>query len=275
LTDFTLYDKVIVMTDERGTDAEALLTEVGSLSQRVRADRHGFWFPLTLFGLLTLLSSPLYWQYARTLPALHCQRQPDGGQICTRVGKLISGGALNAGYWTNGLGQWVTYYWVGALVVGYVATVLFYRQRARSVGVSQRVWPAVIVGLGILGLAVWANDVGYSNESQFLVSGDVWVRGTVSLIILSLGLVVLALLERSVWYVSYSLGFVGIALLSSLYNVSNLFDRLGIGRPFDGSAQALPNVLLPAAYLLFGGFACWVHQHDARQLFRLHEIEGS
>ena len=260
------------MTDQQGSGAGELLGAVGSLRMRVRADRHGFWFPLTLFGILTLLSSPLYWQYARASSALHCQTQSNGGQICTSTGRFAGGGALNPGFSANDLGRWVSYYWVFALVLGYVATVLYYRRRARAVGVSQRVWPAVVVGVFILGLALWMNDVWHPNGPVFLVSGDLWMRGTVSVIILSLGLLALALLERSVWYVLYALGFVGIALLSSLYNVSNLFDRLGIGRPFDGNGQELPNLLLPGAYLLLGGFVCWALQHDARRFFKSHKM---
>jgi hypothetical protein len=273
LTDLGLYDKVIVMTDEQGNEAGELLGEVGSLRKRVRADRHGFWFPLVLFGAVTMLSAPLYWQYPRALAAAHCQPLANGTQGCTVTGTLLSGGALNPGFWTNDLGRWVTIYWVAALVLGYVATVLFYRRRARTVGVRQRVWPAVVVGVVILGFALWMNDVWHPSGPVFLVSGDLWMRGTVSVIILSLGLLVLALLERSIWYVLYSLGFVGIALMSGLYNVSNLFDRLGIGRPFDGNGQELPNLLLPAAYLLLGGFVCWALQHHVRRIFAFNKAE--
>ena len=257
------------MTDGQGNEAGELLGAVGSLRMRVRADRHGFWFPLTLFGILTLLSSPLNWQYPQRSRSLHCPLHlVNGAQLCTSTGTLFSGGGLNPGFWINDLGGWVTFYWVAALVLGYIATVLFYRHRANAVGVNQRVWPAVAVGIAVLGLALWMNDVWHPNGPVFLVSGDLWMRGTVSLIILSIGLLVLALLERSIWYVTYALGFVGIALLSGLYNVSNLFDRLGIGWPFDGNGKELPNLLLPAAYLLLGGFVCWALQHDARRFFR-------
>ena len=105
------------------------------------------------------------------------------------------------------------------------------------------------------------------------MSGDLWGRGTVSLIILSLGLLTLAISERSAWYELYSLGFVGLALLSSLYNVSNLFDRLGLGGPFDGRGNELPNLILPAAYLLLGGLVAWVAQRHTQGLSNTEDAD--
>jgi hypothetical protein len=90
------------------------------------------------------------------------------------------------------------------------------------------------------------------------------MRGTATLVILSVGIVTLAVLERSIIYVAYSLGFVALTLLVSLYNVSNLVQWEGLGRFITGSTQAIPNVVLPALYLLIGGFFFWAVQHDSR-----------
>jgi hypothetical protein len=130
----------------------------------------------------------------------------------------------------------------------------------------------VAVGLGLLGIALLMQSQWRSIEPPFLVSGDFWMRGTAILVILSFGIVTLAVLERSVVYVIYSLGFVAVALLVSLYNVSNLVQWEGLGRFITGSNQAIPNVVLPALYLLIGGFFFWAVQHDSRSVLHTDEL---
>jgi hypothetical protein len=87
--------------------------------------------------------------------------------------------------------------------------------------------------------------------------GDFWLRGTQALFVIFLGLAVLAVLERRWSYSLFVIGFLGLAILSSLYNVSNLFQRLGIGGNWNGSDQGLPNLILPGVYLVVGGAAFW------------------
>jgi hypothetical protein len=265
-----LYDKLIVMTDRIRAEAAEVLGSVDSVRGRARNDRHGFWFPLIVFGLLTLLSGPLYWQYPISVGHI-----AKGSVTYSGGGISFPGNGLDPYFWTNGLGRWVTYYWTAALILGYCGTVVVYRRRAVRVGISQRIWPTVVIGVGALAFVLWANDILRPTSPAFFMSGDLWVRGTVSLIILSLGLLTLAISERSAWYVLYSLGFVGLALLSSLYNVSNFFDRIGIGGPFDGRGEELPNLILPAAYLLLGGLVCWAIQRNACTLVNTDEADAA
>ena len=117
----------------------------------------------------------------------------------------------------------------------------------RRAGVSGHLWPSIAVGLALLGLVLWVN---YDSKTA---PGDLWTRGTSAVIAIALGIAVLAILERSVPFGIFAAGFLGLAFLSSLYTVINLFQRLGIGGPFDGGNDALPNLLLPGAYLLVGG----------------------
>jgi hypothetical protein len=72
------------------------------------------------------------------------------------------------------------------------------------------------------------------------------------------GLCVLAALERSVPFGVFAVGFLGLALLSCLYDEVNIFQRLGMAGLFQGGANALPNLLIPGLYLLVGGFGFWV-----------------
>ncbi len=251
------------MTNQSLDVSEDLLESVGFLRYRVRTDRHNFWFPLVLFGVIVLLSTPLYYGWPFHFSNYHCSRLVHGSLTCS--GTIFhAGGYLTSGFATNQLGGWLTLFWVTSLPLGYVATIWFYRHRARTVGLSLRIWPAAVGGLGLLVLALLMQTLGRSIEPSFLASGDFWMRGTAILVILSVGIMALSVLERSVVYVVYSLGLVALALLVSLYNVSNLVQWEGLGRFITESSQAIPNVVLPALYLLIGGFFFWAVQHDSR-----------
>jgi hypothetical protein len=250
------------MTNQSLDSSQDLLESVDLLRHRVRTDRHNFWFPLVLFGFIALLSVPLYYGWPLHFMTTHCHHYANGSTSCSITG-YIHTGFLTEGFSANQLGNWLSYFWVVSLLVGYAATIWFYRRRASTVGLKIRTWPAVVVGLGLLVLVLMMQTHWRSIEPSFLVSGEFWMRGTAPLVILSLGIVTLAVLERSIAYVTYSLGFVALALLASLYNVSNLVQWEGLGRFVTGSNQAIPNVVLPALYLLIGGFFFWAIQHDS------------
>ena len=251
------------MTNQNTGSTEELLVSVGTLRQRVRNDRHSFWFPLVVFGLITLLSIPLYYGWPLHFTDFHCHHFHHGSTVCS--GTIIShDGVLASGFSTNQLGGWLSLFWVVSLLFGYVATIAFYRHRAVTVGLKVRIWPAAAVGLGLLILVMLLQTYWHTIEPSFLNSGDFWTRGMATLVILSIGIVTLAILERSFWYLIYALGFVFIALLSSLYDVSNLVQWEGLGRFITPSNEAIPNVILPSLYLLIGGFVFWALQHDAR-----------
>jgi hypothetical protein len=263
LTIFYLSDRLVCMTNQSVDLSEDLLESVGSLRHRVRTDRHNFWFPLVLFGVITLLSTPLYYGWPYHFSNNHCSQLANGTLTCS--GTFFSAsGYLTSGFAANQLGGWLTLFWVTSLLFGYVATIWFYRHRASTVGLSLRTWPAAVVGLGLLVLALSMQTIWRSIEPSYLASGDFWMRGTAILVILSVGIMALSLLERSIAYLVYSLGFVALALLVSLYNVSNLVQWVGLGRFITGSNQATPNVVIPALYLLIGGFFFWAVQHDSR-----------
>jgi hypothetical protein len=240
-----------------GLDASGALGAVVSLRTKVREDRYGHWFPLIVFGLLTLASAPLYWNWP--LPASDCARA--GGVTSCGYIELTNpplGGALGTASFPIGPGRWVTVYWVVALVLGYAATIAFARRRGRRVGVRVRVGPTIGVGLGLLAVVLVVNGAVPSISRGHLFAGDVWVRGTGSLLILAVGLVALAVVERSRPFMIYVAGFVGLALLSCLYDIINVFGRLGIGGLFGANGSTLPNIVLPGLYLLAGGLGFWL-----------------
>ncbi len=238
---------------DSAADAGAALDGVSRARARTRLFRSGHGFASLVFGIVILGALPFYvW----STPAVraHCHSLGRGSLSC--VGVFVSrragtpapllGRAFEAQPFAS-LGGWSTLYWAIAIVVGFAVVVAYYHLRARRVGVQGRLWPAVVVGFGVLGLAMWVNDNSSAEPADF------WLRGTSVLVVIALGLLVLSALERSRPFLVFALGFFGLALLSSLYDVVNLFQRLGIGAPFRNGDNALPNLILPGAYLVIGG----------------------
>jgi hypothetical protein len=231
------------------------------LRRRTRIAQDGHWFVLLVFGAVVLGAMPFYVQTAPTefTPGCH----GSGGVIgCVSGGIPPLGGGLNPVFSQFGLSRWATAYWAIAIVAGFGATVLYYRHRARVVGVQGRIWPAVVVGLGLLALVL----VVYGGHTvPDFATGDLWVRGLGALLIIAVGLAVLAMIERSLSFGLYVVGFCGLALLSCLYDDVNVLARIGLGGLFGLSAVELPNLLIPGLYLLLGGAAFWLRGHRVTQ----------
>ncbi len=92
-------------------EAAELLDSVARVRRRTRLSMSALWFPLVVFGSLTLVSAVVSWQ--------------------------VSADALGA-------------YWLVAAPVGSVATSLFYRRRERRVGLEMPARPAVLAVAVIL-----------------------------------------------------------------------------------------------------------------------------
>ena len=138
-------------------DPKGLLTELTAMRKRTRADRHGYWLPFLLFGLITLVSTPFYarkmcvesgvdptlvepqpcpWNSA-DMPWLYHWLHPTG-QVMTSP--VFSPPPPNIG---------VDVYWIVALLGGYLAVVWWYRWRAAQIGVETptRVYSQVTIFL--------------------------------------------------------------------------------------------------------------------------------
>ena len=244
--------KLMWMTPS-AADAAAALDAADRVRARTRVFRSGHWFASVVFGVIILGAMPFYVRPTLGPAALartpHCQRFAQGF-VCGGAARLSSaplGRAFNPEGPYTALSSWSTLYWGIAVVAGFAAVVAYYHLRGRKLGVQGRHWPAVLAGLAILGLAMWAN------ADRMAGPGDFWIRGTSVLVMIAVGLLVLSALERSRPFMMFAAGFFGLALLSSLYDVVNLFTRLHIGGPFHDTNSALPNLILPGAYLLVGG----------------------
>ena len=244
----SLRHKLILMATY-AAGAGTALDDLGRVRARTRQFRSGHWFASLVFGVVILGALPFYVQSTPARMGTHCHSGGDAVLVCTgaiTAGSPLLGRAFEAEPFSS-LGSWSTLYWATAFLVGLAAVVAYYRLRARKVGVQGRLWPALVAGLVLLGLAMGVNDNSGARP------GDFFVRGTSVLVVIALGLLVLATLERSAPFVVFSAGFFGLALLCCLYDVENLFLRLGIGGPFRGADNGLANLVLPGAYLVIGG----------------------
>lgn len=222
---------------------EELLSDLDRLRRQARSTRHAYWFPLVLFGLLTCASLPFY-----------VSSPPPGAGAFILQGSAppsLLGGAQNAGRVILG------WYWVLALVTGYLLTWAWYRRHQRQVGLRTPARAFAITGIVLAALAflgpLLVADLPF-RSGQVLLPGDLWIRGTAAFLIAAAGLWVLAWAERSWALAIITLVYTGAALLASLYDVENVLYRLGWNPGGTGARLAgLPNVLLPALVLLAAG----------------------
>lgn len=124
-------------------DPKGLLTELSELRKRARVDRHGYWLPFLLFGLITLGATPFYG------PRLCVDSGQDPELVEPRVCTWTSLDQSWLYHWLHPTGQMMgpvfglhqpsvvpDIYWIVALLFGYLAVVRWYRWRAAQVGVE-------------------------------------------------------------------------------------------------------------------------------------------
>jgi hypothetical protein len=228
-----------------------LLGEVRAIRRRARLARHAYWFPLVLFGVLTCASVPFY-----------LEQLPPRGHVT--YFRLPGPRFLQSGY-LGGLGvpsyKGVAYYWLGAILLGIVATVLWYRWRGNRVGLRTPARGYLISGLIIVALALLIPLAGQGGAGGMflLMPGDLVARGTFPFVLIGLGLCVLAWAERSAGLTMIAVVYLALALLASLYDVQNVISNW-FGVALDPTASSLPNVLLPALVLLLSGAGAWLVQ---------------
>lgn len=258
LTKYSLYDKVLCMTDTHDQPSSDL-EYASQLRRRTRIARDGSWFALIAFGVVVLAATVFYRTPISSATSFGCHSSINGTSC--------SGFLLSRGLFGSGLGSpagtilnvspWATTYWVIGIFAGICAVVAFYWLHSRSSGVVGRVWPFATIGTGILALAVASRG-----WQTLRIPADFWIRGMQALLVIALGLAVLAMIERSWPFALFVMGFFGLALLSCLYNVSNLFVQFGIGGTWNGNDQDLPNLILPGSYLLVGGVLFYIFRRS-------------
>jgi hypothetical protein len=235
---------------------EQLLGEVRTVRRQARRVRHAYWFPLVLFGLLSCASVPFYIQRFPARSGVYDERIP--GPAFLRSIYLGGFGPLTSGR--------APYYWLAAMLAGLAATALWYRLRGDWVGLRTPSRGYVITGLVLLVLAllipVLAGPGGLGGL-RLLMPGDLLIRGTFPFVLIAVGLFVLAWAERSIALTVIAAGYFALSLVASLYDIENVFYRLGW--TISPANSGLPNVVLPALVLLLSGAGAWVVQRHHRR----------
>ncbi|MHB1475560.1 MAG: hypothetical protein ACYDDU_18110 [Dermatophilaceae bacterium] len=225
--------------------AKAWIDDVLVLQSRTRRARRGLWFPLVLFGLVILASTPLYVSPMMTpAPAFLTPDVPSSPS--TFAGNGGYSGLL--GFSPGGMFSFsplmVTVFWLVATPVGYVLTAGFYWLQARRRGVATSIRAYVLTGLGLFALLVATS----TPVVRVSFPGDLTIRGLTPLIAVALGLFVLARVERSWALLAFAVPFLALSVAANLYNMENVVYRLGLG-----SAGPEVNVIVVGSVLLLAG----------------------
>ncbi|MDX3763002.1 hypothetical protein ACWDBO_47650 [Streptomyces mirabilis] len=245
------------MTDasvpSQGTPHE-VLAGLGDLTRRVRAAQRGAWFPLLLFGVLTLgaiVASRLTFR----IESVPCPASnPTTGTGCTAV--------------TQGS----PVYWPVGLALAYAATAFFYIRRSRNRGVGTPVRPYILTGIVLGGLVtattLWAIRHGMPKPGQPL---DLWglhldpasraamllhrLIGNATTI--GLPLLVLCWVERSR----------ALLLLTAVYLAIDLVPLTDgwAGIPYTSPWSSLPHYAVQGVFLLLGALGFGLAELPAKR----------
>jgi len=215
-------------------EPQTVLSELAAVRRRTRSARRAYWFPLVLFGLLICAAAPLY---DRASPL------PRGFAVFTSTAAtptILGGLGLNSS-------PYLGWYWLFALIGGYLLTVFWYRWHGRRAGVQTAARGYLVTGIVLTVAALLIPLLSPLLPRLgwlWLGPADLWVRGTFAFLIIAAGLWVLAWAERSLALVITAAAYTGAVLLVSLYNIGNI-----------GNIAAVNVTVLPAAVLLIAGAA--------------------
>jgi hypothetical protein len=232
-------------TPSSGTAARETLDAVSGLRRRTRRARQAFWFPLIIFGLLTLASGPLY-----------AKRTSDWTFGVTEPGTPGETFYVKANYWYTWLGgvggnpdaTAIARFWLIGVPIAYVLTAAFYIWWAHRRGVATRWLAYVVTGAAVftaLALFVWKWNADIHN-----FDGSWMVYGLLPVVAIGLGFVVLAVVERDLPFALFAVFFCWLAVKANTYYMSNTLYRLGLP---GGGGQVEVNAYVCGSVLLLAG----------------------
>ncbi|MET8256159.1 hypothetical protein ACFYPG_10985 [Micromonospora sp. NPDC005553] len=228
-----------------GNTPSELLASVTALQRRTRAARNAYWLPLLLFGLLTAMAAPLYVESVEPSALRVGEDNPAltglGGEFLERSAAL-------------------GWYWLAALIGGYLLSLWWYRWHGVRVGVQTPARPYVIAGIvGTLVGLVLPIVLRYLllNMTTVISNGTSWLtvpllgisnRGMIPHLVIAVGLLVLARLERSRGLTVVATAYTAAVVLVNIYFQAANFQPGDLNR-----YSFLLAALLPAPILLAGG----------------------
>ena len=243
-------------------DASGTLAELSALGRRVRSDRHAYWLPLLLFGLIGLGSVPFY----LSTPGLHFLGG-NHGFSCTDYAAPAFPALDGPPGCPTPLTGLLGLYWLLALTGGFLAMLAWYRAYARRSGVTSRARAAAITGIALTVAAVvvppLAQAAGYPFRLGIPYLAFFTFHGTYPFFIIAVGVCVLARAERSRALTVIAITYLAATLTAGLYDVQNVVGRLGY---WSGSQWYgyVPNMALPTGVLLLSGAAVAVARRRHR-----------
>jgi hypothetical protein len=228
----------------RNDETEQLLADLTRIRGAVRRDRQAYPFPLLVFGVLMLASAPLY-------------RDPTGPDALREIYDNPPLSGLGGDLLPHS--EAIGWYWLAALLAGYLGTLWWYRRHALKVGVQTRTRTYLTAGiLGVLGgLALGPvlqflalNTAASVSDAVRRVFSPLYVLvnlGLIPILVVAAGLLVLARLERSRLLAGTGGLVIVLLALAPVY-----VNTAPFGADFPDYGY-LPTVLLPAFVLLTAG----------------------
>lgn len=230
-----------------------MLAEMSALRRRVRSDRHAYWLPLLLFGLIGLGSVP----FNLSNPGLHFLGG-NHGFACTDYATPAFPALDGPNGCPTPLTGLLGLYWLLALTGGFLVVLTWYRAYARRSGVTSRARATVITGIALTVAAVvvppLAQAVGYPFELGIPYLAFFTFRGTYPFFIIAVSICVLAWAERSRALTMIAITYLAATMTAGLYDVQNVVSRLGYWSDSQWY-RYVPNMALPTGVLLLSGAA--------------------
>jgi hypothetical protein len=230
---------------------DEVLASLGDLTRKVRAAQRGTWFPLLLFGVITL-----------------------GGILANRFTFSIHTVPCPAGLTPPGTGtscvltrQGMPFYWAIGSLLAYAAIAFFYIRRSRNRGVGTPIRPYVLAGIGMAALFAatqfWTQFRGTAHVTTPSATIYFWglhldpnagptvllERFTGPATFVGVPLLVLSWVERSRALLLFTLAYLALELAPITTGWA--------GIPPTSPWSSLPRLAVPAVFLLLGalGFA--------------------
>jgi hypothetical protein len=237
-------DQPNAASNSRATPEELLAT-VDVLRRRTRAAQHAYWLPLLLFGLLMVIPAPLY---VDLVDAPYLRTSQLNPALTSLGGDLLPH--------STALG----WYWLSALIGGYLLSLGWYRWRGERVGVHTPTRAYLVAGIAgtlaglvspiVLTFVSQNTDASIMTATSWFTSPLLGLasRGMLPHVVIAVGLVVLAWLERSRDLWTVVTGYVAAVLLVNLYFNNADFESGNMSR-----YSLIVGALLPALVLLVGG----------------------